>query len=164
MYKRNLILKVNYISDDQEIHTLEILFQILKKDEPLELAKYIQEKVLDEKRKGKYNIWASTTIKSHNRCVRRLYKSYNVQIINKSRRVIINRRNKISRNYRNLRHKRREKFGVIIPNFTRDALLLDKLNGNNNWAEAITKEMTALEKLNCFHYHSPGTKFEKDKG
>ena len=41
---------------------------------------------------------------------------------------------------------------------------MDKLNGNNNWAEAITKEMTALEKLNCFCYHSPETKFDKDKG
>ena len=36
-----LLLKVNYVCNDNQIHTLEIPFSILKKDVPLELAKYI---------------------------------------------------------------------------------------------------------------------------
>ena len=105
----NLFLKVNCISDDKKTHTLEILFQIIKKDIPLELAKYIQEKVLDEKKREKYNTWVLTTIKSHNRSIRRHYKLYNVQIVNKFRRVTLNRQNNISRNHRNLKQKHREK-------------------------------------------------------
>ena len=30
--------------------------------------------------------------------------------------------------------------------------------------EAITKEMNALKRLNCFKFHPPGTKFSKNQG
>ena len=53
---------------------------------------------------------------------------------------------------------------MTIPNTKRDALLLDKLNGDNKWDDAMTKEMTALEKLKFFRYHPPGTSFDKRKG
>ena len=82
-YKGVLTLKVNYLTIDDQQTTLEIPFGILRKDVPLELAKYIQENVVDEKRGGYYNTWSKNTIKAHGRCIRRLYRSYNVEIIDK---------------------------------------------------------------------------------
>ena len=93
----------------------------------------------------------------------RLYRSYNVHIMDKPLRASINRR-KISKNQRNIRERRREKFGFQIPNSTRDALILDQINGNTKWEDSIQKEMTALHKLNCFKYHKTGTKFSSGNG
>ena len=42
----------------------------------------------------------------------------------------------------------REKFGIQILNAVKEVLLLDKINGNAKWCNAIQKEMKALEKLN----------------
>ena len=50
----------------------------------------------------------------------------------------------ISRNERNKTKKYREIFGYNIPKNYREALLLDKNNGNNLWAEKIAKGMTEL--------------------
>jgi hypothetical protein len=69
-----------------------------------------------------------------------------------------------SRTARNAKLRNREKFGVRIPNNTRQALLFDKENKNNKWGDAIAKEMSALDKLNCFRYHGPGKKFAKKEG
>ena len=46
------LLKANYICDDNQMHTLEVPFTILKKDVPLELAKYIRQSVVEMKRGG----------------------------------------------------------------------------------------------------------------
>eukprot|EP00957_Ditylum_brightwellii_P029635 2239495-Ditylum_brightwellii.AAC.1 len=61
----------------------------------------------------------------------------------------------MSRNARNQKKKIQEKFGITIPKNAKDALFLDQKNGNNKWAEAILKEMSALDQLNIFKYHSP---------
>ena len=42
-----------------------------------------------------------------------------------------------------------------------DAYRLDKENGNNLWAEAINKEMSALYEMDCFSYHEKGYKPNK---
>ncbi len=43
---------------------------------------------------------------------------------------------------RNTRYlKRTHKFGIEIPKTVKEALALDRKNGNTLWAEAITKEM-----------------------
>ena len=43
---------------------------------------------------------------------------------------------------RNMRYlKRNEKFGIAIPNNVKEALQLDKENGNTLWADAIATEM-----------------------
>ena len=65
---------------------------------------------------------------------------------------------KVSKNQRNLREIKREKFGVLIPNSTRDALILDKINGNKKWYDEIQKEMVALNILNVLSYHAKGKK------
>ena len=40
----------------------------------------------------------------------------------------------------------------------KEALLFDRENNNILWAEAITKEMTALQKAGVWEFHPPHTK------
>ena len=67
-------------------------------------------------------------------------------------RMKISLRENISRNERNKGNNDRDKFGYKIPNNYREALLLDKNNGNTLWAYEISKDMTTLEKLGVFQY------------
>jgi hypothetical protein len=73
-----LILKTRYRSiNDEDI--LEVPFGILKKDVPLELAKYIKNYVIEEKRgKGFFMEWSTKMLKMHSQCVKRLHHSYNI--------------------------------------------------------------------------------------
>ena len=50
------------------------------------------------------------------------------------------------------------KFGIKVPNNVREVLILDKENGYNLWAEAIQKQMTALNQASVFIYHPPSYK------
>ena len=162
-----LLLKANYVCDDNQIHTLEVPFSILKKDVPLELAKYIREHVVEMRRGGRYNTWAKKVITNHHRVVRRLYRQYNINIFSqRSRRTVKNTKAAIrkSTNARNAMKKSREKFGIRVPINTRQALQFDKENGNTKWAEAIAKEMTSLDKLSCFEYHGTDKQFNKSNG
>ena len=49
----------------------EVPFHLLKKDRPLELAKYIEREVIETKRGGKYETWAKNIFKRSNRTIRR---------------------------------------------------------------------------------------------
>ena len=149
------------------MHTLEVPYTILKKDVPLELAKYIRQSVVEMKRGGRYNTWAKNVIKNHQRVIRRLYRQYNINIFSqRSRRTVQNAKESLrkSKNARNAMKKAREKFGFRIPINTRQALLFDKENGNTKWADAIAKEMTSLDKLGCFEYHPCDKQFNKANG
>ena len=57
-----------------------------------------------------------------------------------------------------------EKFEYNISNNFREALLLDKKNGNSLWSDAISKEIIALERLGVFQFYSPKAKFENKYG
>ncbi len=46
------------------------------------------------------------------------------------------------------RHK--YKFGIQVPDNPRNAYLLDKVNGDNQWADAISKELDELDKFKVF--------------
>eukprot|EP00957_Ditylum_brightwellii_P075452 5734432-Ditylum_brightwellii.AAC.1 len=52
---------------------------------------------------------------------------------------------KMSRNAWNKKNEIQEKSGIMIPKNAKDALFLDQKNGNNKWAEAISKEMSELD-------------------
>eukprot|EP00957_Ditylum_brightwellii_P210501 15365052-Ditylum_brightwellii.AAC.3 len=71
---------------------------------------------------------------------------------------------KLSRNARNQKKKIREKFRIKIPRNTKEALLLDKKNGDNKLKEAICKEMDALERFGVFQYTYAKTKFHWNDG
>ena len=59
-----LILKVRY-QGKLEDNVMDVPFPIIKKDVPLETARYIQLYVIDKKHKGFYNKWANKIIKDH---------------------------------------------------------------------------------------------------
>ena len=70
---------------------------------------------------------------------------------------ITNRKPLKSSNKRNLENKRRERFGIKIPNTTREALVLDNENNDTKWVEAIAKEMAA-PLLKCILLHNQALK------
>jgi hypothetical protein len=62
-----LLLKARYLDDDLCKHTLTVPFPILKQDVPLEVAHFIRDNVVEDKRGGYYNTWAKHTLKAHAR-------------------------------------------------------------------------------------------------
>ena len=67
---------------------------------------------------------------------------------------------RLSRNKRIQKKSKVIKFGITVPNNVKEALILDKENGNNLWAEAIQKEMTALNKASVFIHYPPNHKID----
>ena len=61
-----LIFKIQLNSGQQ----FEALFTLIKKDRPIELAKYIQHEVIEPKRGGYYEQWAKNTLKRTERTIR----------------------------------------------------------------------------------------------
>ena len=59
-----------------------------------------------------------------------------------------------------MKKKKREKFGIEIPRNVRHALIRDAENKNKLWAEAITKEMAALDKAKVWKFKPPNYKVE----
>ena len=51
---------------------------------------------------------------------------------------------------KNNKHLGKIKYGVCVPCTVQEALRFDKENGNTYWANAISKEMDTLHRLNCF--------------
>ena len=49
-----MILKAKYLDDDIGEHDLAVPFPILKRDVPVELARFIRDKVIEDKRGGYY--------------------------------------------------------------------------------------------------------------
>jgi hypothetical protein len=60
-----LILEARYYDDDIGEHDLAVPFPILKHDVPLELARFIWDKAIEDQRGGHYNLWAKSTSKAH---------------------------------------------------------------------------------------------------
>ena len=73
--------------------------------------------------------------------------------------------NRKSRNARNAMFGVREKFRTKIPNSIKEALLLDKLNRDTKWSNAMNKKIAALEKLGIFKFflsdHTFSAEFQK---
>ena len=142
-----LILKASYFVNNNVLDTIKFLFSILKKDVPIELAQYIREKVIENRRGGIYNTCAKGVLNNHNRCIRRLFWSYNINYISKIYRDQVNFHNKLqpSWNKHNAMKRYREKFDIKISNNVRETLALDKTNKDTQWADVITKEMKGLD-------------------
>ena len=73
-------------------------------------------------------------------------------------------KSKVSRNERKKVNKDHNKFGYKIPKNSMEALLLDKKNGNILWFDAISKEITELDRLVVFQFYPPNNNFEKKYG
>ena len=177
-----LILTARFQGTTDDGHIMEVPFPVLKKDVPLECAKYIKNYVIDSATRGagRYTSWATTVLKQHTRTVRRLSRSYN---IGASLRYDRNRRAKINRHTAQLatlattgttmtkkkaKPRPTEKQGILIPRSIRHALLLDqKAIGTpreGKWAEAVAKEMDGLQRLCVFDFHPPDKRFDRKDG
>eukprot|EP00957_Ditylum_brightwellii_P003511 265943-Ditylum_brightwellii.AAC.1 len=163
-----LILNARYYSDPNESKDVwEAPFNALKKDTPLEVARYIQNHVTETSRQNRhYTMCARSILKQATRSVKRMrrlfgadkyYRSKVAQRSGQDCQLVMNRleackegpqneqvKKKLSRNAQNKKNKIQEKFRIKIPGNAKEALLLDKKNGNNKWDEAILKEMGVL--------------------
>src|SRR5687768_10862260 len=74
------------------------------------------------------------------------------------------KQNWMSKNARNARQGSQEKYGITIPQNTREALLLDIKNKNTKWADAVAKEMSSLDCLSVFRYELPSKQYKKSEG
>ena len=127
----------------------------------MEVAKYIRREVIEKRRGGKYEEWAKGVITHANRTIQRLSHYHNIDRIMRLRSLKEIKVRRISKNKRD-QMKKREKFGVRIPNNVREALIYDREAGNTLWTDAIKKEMTALDEARVFEYHSPHFEVRKD--
>ena len=135
--------------------TFEVPFSVIKKDRPIELAKYIKNNVTEAKRGGKYNTWAKKILIRAQRIIKRVRRSHNISRINRIYKLKQIKVNRISQNKRNEKKGLRTKFGFKVPRNVKEALLFDKENNNTEWADAIAKEMMALEAAGVWAYYPP---------
>jgi len=143
----NLILTIQLMSGQQ----YNAPFSLIKKDRPIELAKYIRREVVEKRRGGWYENWAKGILKQSSRTLRRMHRYHRTNTIRR-----------ISRNKRQNMRKDRTKFGIRIPNSVKEALEIDAQNKNSLWGEAILKELNALQKAGVFAFYPPNYKVGKD--
>ena len=95
----------------------EIPFSLLKKDRPIETAKYIKAHVVENKRGGYYNTWANKTLTQMNRTIRRMHRYFNIdRIMRLSQNKELKKDLQIRRLSRNNRVQRRpNKIKFIMP-------------------------------------------------
>ena len=139
--------------------TYKAPFTLIKKDRPIELARYIRKEVVETRRGGWYKKWAKSVLKDANRTIRRLHRMYRTDRIERLASIKTINVRRLSRNKRMQKKDTRIKFGITVPNSVKEALELDRKNKNNLWADAIIKELKALEKANVFAFYPPNYKF-----
>ena len=140
----------------------EIPFSLLKKDRPIETARYIKNHVVESKRNGKYEQWSKKILIRAQRTIRRMRKHHNIGRTQQLFDIKEMKIRRLSKNQRSIKKKNKVKFGIEVPNNVRHALALDKKNGNNAWSEAILKEMSALTKAGVWEFMPPTFKVPKD--
>ena len=140
--------------------TYDVPFSLIKKDRPIETAKHIKYEVVDNKRGGRYEQWAKKILVRAQRVIRRLHRHHNISRTLRLDTYKKIKMRKLSKNQQNKRKKNRMKFGIEVPNNVRHALLLDRKNGNKAWAEAISKEMTALTNAGVWDFKPPNYRLD----
>ena len=152
-YKRGYLYLLYELKNGEHV---PIPFDQLKKDYPRETALHIKDHVLRKSRGDYHQKWASNILKHRRRTIRRMNRIHGVD---KAHRIHIRRMKRAKSTSRNTRVQSRlmkEKFGIKIPNSTKEALLLDKINGDSKWFDAIQKELNALESLGVWKFHRIG--------
>jgi hypothetical protein len=76
-----LVLTVRYYDHAEEERVIAQPFSVMKRDVPVECARYNRHYVMDKSRRGYHMEWAAKTIKTHSRAIKRLYASYNINRI-----------------------------------------------------------------------------------
>ena len=131
------------------------------------MANFILKNPIEQLRSGYWNTWAKKTRKNINRANRRLRCMYDYDgPVNRTTDLPFKNARRVCR--RTNKHKTRfkgdsaMKFGVEVPRTVKEALELDKNNGNNKWAEAIQKEMQGLHDHQTFRFLAPGEAAPKE--
>jgi hypothetical protein len=108
--------------------------EIIKKDDPVTLAKYVRDKKLLDKSIWK---WAKRFVKNETK-LNRMYRQMMAA----------------KRSVRGIRYK----FGVRLPRSgkTDEAYKLDEINGNTKWADSIEREKDMLKLYEVFDIRPPG--------
>lgn len=148
-------------------------FMKVRKDKPLMVAKYI----LHHNDLKRHSHWACSTICNMKRAIRWLHCLYspsssahaalsletwsampayaciccNSTITQPPQSSNGKPKKKCKTKKNNNKHLGKIKYGVHVPCTVKEALRFDEENGNTHWADAISKEMDTLHKLNCFH-------------
>ena len=123
---------------------------------------YLKKEGMDSSPNGQ-----NKTLRHHSQTIWRIYRAHNINLsagIDHIRRVQDKSKGQTLGKPKKHKTRHLEKFGISLPTNTREALLLDRKNGNTLWAEAILKEMKSLDLLNVFKYHLPDTQFTKEAG
>ena len=154
----NLILNVQLMSGQ----TYNAPFSLIKKDRPIELAKYIRREVVERRRGGWYENWAKGVLKQSSQTLRRMHRYHQTDRINRTHHVKNITLRRLSRNKRQNLKRDWVKYGIKVPISVKEALELDKLNKNNLWGEAILKELGALQKAGVFSFYPPTHKVGKE--
>ena len=116
---------------------LPIPFHQVKKDHPTMVAQCVIENDVGRTQKK----WAQNILKQRLRALRRLHfmhgvdKAFHIKIRRKIKKDHLSK----SKNSRNAKMKLRKKFGIRIPNNVRETLILDKINNDAKWQDAIEK-------------------------
>ena len=135
--------------------SFDLPFPFIKKDRPIELAKYIKDNVVESTRGGKYNTWAKKNLVRAQRIIKRMKNAHNISRINRIYKLKEIKTRRISRNKRQQKKGARTKYDIKVPRNVKEALIFDEENGNTLWADAIAKEMTALESAGVWAYYPP---------
>ena len=101
--------------------------------------------------------WAKRTLRNLRRASRRIARLYDFFLddndcVYKVRRAIRAKKKKAGLGPRG----KIFKFGLQVPRTIKEALDIDKANGDTYWQDAIAAEMKALEELDCFEFHPKG--------
>ena len=107
-------------------------FEELKKDYPIEMAKCVQKHVVSKRRGDCHQVWAKNLVSHRWTLIESLELTHGKRKMHHlSSRQLLKRKTKSkSRNARLPTNEMREKFGVVVLNTVKEALSLDKTNGD----------------------------------
>ena len=89
--------------------TFEVPFAMIKKDRPIETARYISREVVEKTRGGKYETWAKKILRRTQRVIRRMRNYHNIDRIQRLGKIKIIKFRRVSKNIRDVKKKKREK-------------------------------------------------------
>ena len=166
----------------------QINYKIVRQDHPLAAARYILDNKIGSKRHvtGTHCRWARKIVRDSERILRRILRQERdcwsvglneddghpypeflmtnttpVRLIRRTHTVAGVRKKKKTKPGRT-RRPRKVLYGVEVPNSVKEALEMDRVNGNTFWFDAIQKEIGTLLRLKCFTFHSADYKPSAD--
>ena len=156
-----LRLKVVWSTDDTSWEEL----RDMKEDYPRMTAQYIvKNEVTRSTRDDRTLAWAKNHLRNLDRAVRRIVRLYDFYLDGNDE-VYSVRRAQNRKRKKAYNPQKQYKFGVQVPRNVREALELDKANGNTLWEDAIKLEVQTLTDMECFEFkpsgHDPGAEYQK---